>query len=126
MVKYFPEFQIANPEFRIINEFLATKIINEVLVAKNSVTAAANTAGLTVTLDTQNRKLVDWIVSVSGAASIYVEVSDDNVNWYSSGLTYNTTAATTIRDWDFIGFRYVRVRVPTTAIDITIIISAKL
>ena len=90
--------------------------------AEGSIDAASNTSGLSVTLDTENRILVHWYVELSGSGDIKLYVSKDNTGWKEimskSGVTKWT-------DWDFIGFRYVKIEVPTTGIDVSILISAK-
>ena len=73
-------------------------------------------------MDTENRILVHWYVELSGSGDIKLYVSKDNTNWKEimskSGVTKWT-------DWDFIGFRYVKIEVPTTGIDVSILVSAK-
>jgi len=96
-----------------------------VVSASTTVAAADNTDGVELTLDTGHRKLVHWHVELGDAGEAKVQVSDDGTNWYDTPNSTSLSAAGTWDDWDFIGFRYVKVVVPTTGIDVTILISAK-
>jgi len=98
--------------------------IQEVLPASDSVAAAANTAGLTVSLDTRNHPHVDIYYKLGAAGSIDIEVSTDGVTWRPY---YSETFGAAAEDIYKIetGYRYVRIRSPTTGIDLEFEISAK-
>jgi len=98
---------------------------SDVVTASGSIASGDNTAGFTVSLDTEGKKLVHWHVVLGGAGDAKVQVSDDNSTWYDTANSTSLSGAGEWDDWDFIGFRYVRVNVPTTGIDVTIKISAK-
>lgn len=92
--------------------------------ASGTVTAANNTTGLTVTLDTNSRPYFSVTYDVGGAATIYVERSNDNTNWKLYDTITLTSAASGSEDYPFNTVRYVRVRCPTTGINITLEVSA--
>lgn len=91
------------------------------------VSAANNTAGVEATLDTGNRTLLEvfvWASTVPYDIEFYF--SYDGVDWLPAP-ELNVTGQT--NNWYHAGFlnatRYVRVRVPTTGIDVKIVIMAK-
>jgi hypothetical protein len=91
-----------------------------------SVAAASNTAGLTVSLDTAERGIVEVRYSCGGAADFYAEGSEDNVTWYE-GDSFSEGAAVTDKVVGYLNtFRYFRFRSPTTGIDLTFNIKALL
>jgi len=90
--------------------------------ASDSVASGDNTAGLTVTLDTEGRPNMELYYSVGGAATIYVEGSTDNSTWRTTD-TITTSGADSDALAYVNGYRYVRARCPTTGIDITLEIS---
>jgi len=104
---------------------VVTEIVPTGATASGSITASENTAGFAVDLDTSGRKLVHWHVELGGAGQAIVQVSDDGSTWLNTYNSITLSAAGSWDDWDFIGFRYVRVYVPTTGIDVSIRISAK-
>ena len=93
--------------------------------ASTSVTASENTAGVELELDTEHRTLVHWHVELGGAGEAKIQASMDGTTWFDTANSTSLSSAGTWDDWDFIGFRYVKVVVPTTGIDVTIYISAK-
>ena len=96
-------------------------VINDSAVTyskEGSITASENTSGYELSLDTQGKMLVHWHVELGGAGDIKVQVSKDNTNWYDTTNSTSLSAAGSWDDWDFIGFRYVKVVVPTTGIDV--------
>ena len=93
--------------------------------ASTTVAAADNTSGVELSLDTEGRKLIHWHVELGGAGDAKIQVSSDGSTWYDTPNSTSLSAAGYWDDWDFIGFRYVKVVVPTTGIDVTILISAK-
>jgi len=92
--------------------------------ASDSVAAADNTAGLTVTLDKGGRPFVDVYYNVGGAADIYIEVSKDGSTWRPLDSVSPTSAEEKLLQYPWVGHRYVRVRVPTTGIDVELEITA--
>jgi len=95
------------------------------ITASSSVTAEDNTSGLAVAMDTGGRKLVHWHVELGGAGQAIVQVSDDGSTWLNTANSITLSSAGSWDDWDFIGFKYVRVYVPTTGISVSIRLSAK-
>ncbi|MEK7848936.1 MAG: hypothetical protein AAB270_08425 [Chloroflexota bacterium] len=100
-------------------------------INSGSVTAAANTAGLTVSLDTgggvdRARSVVEVRYTAGAAASFLAEGSDDNTTWYE-GDSFSEAAAVTNK---LIGYlnthRYFRFRSPTTGIDLSFEVRALL
>jgi len=106
-------------------DVLTLPTIFDVVSASTSVASGDNTAGVELTLDTGGRKLVHWHVKLGDAGEAKVQVSADGTNWYDTANSTSLSSAGDWDDWDFIGFRYVKVVVPTTGIDVTILISAK-
>jgi len=93
------------------------------VATSGSIAAADNTAGLTISLNNDWRTLVQFAVIVGGAAEIHMQASPDNTNWFTL-WTKSLTAAGNYCDWDFVGFPYFRINVPTAGIDIDIWIQA--
>ncbi|MHA1642260.1 MAG: hypothetical protein ACTSVX_05965 [Promethearchaeota archaeon] len=89
---------------------------------RDSVKAANNNSGLSVTLDTEGRNILEGYVTVSNTATIKVYGSIDNENWR---LTDTTSTNNTKHLYYFNAFRFVKIEVPTTGIDITIEITAQ-
>ena len=86
--------------------------------ALDSVTAAGNTAGLTVQLDTGYRTVVEIRYSCGGAADFFVEGSDDGITWYV-GDSFSEVGAVTDNIVGYLSARrYIRMRSPTTGIDL--------
>jgi len=81
----------------------------------------ATTAETTLSLNNDFRTLIQFAVSTSAAADVYLEASPDNINWF---ILWSKLDVTSYCDWDFIAFPYFRVRIPTTGIDIKIWIRA--
>jgi len=92
--------------------------------AVDSIAVADNTAGLTVTLDKGGRPFVDVYYNVGSAADIYIEVSTDGTTWRALDSVSPTAAKEETLQYPWVGHRYIRARVPTTGIDITLEISA--
>ncbi|RLI86936.1 MAG: hypothetical protein DRP01_03080 [Archaeoglobales archaeon] len=107
-------------------EYLKRKIVSDWVSASGSIAAGDNDSGFSVSLDTEGRKLVHWHVVLGGAGEAVLQVSSDGSTWYDTPNAVSLSAAGEWDDWDFVGFRYVRVRVPTTGIDVTILLSAKM
>jgi len=98
--------------------------IQEVLTASGNVAAAANTAGLTVSLDCKRHPHVDIYYKLGAAGSIIIEVSADGTTWRPYYSETFAAAAEDIYKME-TGYRYVRIKSTTTGIDITFEISAK-
>ena len=92
--------------------------ISEPVRAFDAVTAAANTAGLTVSLDTGFRSVLEVRYTSGGPADFFVEGSDDNVTWWL-GYSFSEPAGVTDKIKGFLtARRFVRMRSPTTGIDL--------
>lgn len=96
------------------------------VTASGSVTAASNTAGLVVSLDTENRSVVEVRYTASAAASFMMEGSDDNVTWYTAESFSESEPVTDKITGYLNGRRYVRFKSPTTGIDLSFQITALL
>ncbi len=93
---------------------------------KNASDSKTGVTSFELTLDTENKQLVHWHVEFSGACDCKIQVSLDNTNWYDTANTHSATGTGIWDDWDFIGFRYVKLVVTAgAAIDVTALISAK-
>jgi len=87
--------------------------------ASDSVAAGENTTGLTVELDTGYRTVVEVRYSCGGAADLYVEGSDDGTTWYE-GDSFSESGAVTDKIVGYLSARrYLRMRSPTTGIDLS-------
>lgn len=91
--------------------------------ASDTIAAASNTSGLEVALDTGGRPYVEVFVSTSDAATIEIYASTDGATWRLIE-TVTLSSAGTYHDGWFNAYRWVKVKVPTTNIDITIEITA--
>ena len=89
-------------------------------IASNSgsVSATANTSGLTVSLDKSGKPFVNVYYNVSAAATIYVEVSVDNSTWRALDTITTTAAKESIEQYPWVTYPYIRVRTPTTSISV--------
>ena len=83
-----------------------------------SVAAAGNTTGLTVELNKGGRPFVNIYYNVGGAATIYIEVSLDNATWRVLDTIITTAAKESVEQYPWVSYPYVRVRTPTTGIDV--------
>jgi len=87
--------------------------------ASDSVAAGSNTSGLTVQLDTGYRTVIEIRYSCSGVADFYVEGSDDGSTWYE-GDSFSESGAATDKVVGYLSARrYIRMRSPTTGIDLS-------
>ncbi len=85
----------------------------------DSVAAGSNTTGLTVQLDTGYRTVVEIRYSCGAAADFYIEGSDDGSTWYE-GDTFSESGAATNKIVGYLSARrYIRMRSPTTGIDLS-------
>lgn len=91
--------------------------------ARDFIASANNTAGLTVTLDKGGRRLVDVYYKLGGASDLIIEVSSDGSTWRPYYSTSFSASAEDIYSFE-TSFRYVRVRTPTTGIDVEFEITA--
>lgn len=85
----------------------------------DSVAAGSNSAGLTVQLDTGYRTVVEVRYSCGAAADFFVEGSDDGSTWYE-GDSFSESGAATDKVVGYLSARrYIRMRSPTTGIDLS-------
>ena len=96
-----------------------------VVSASIEVDAASNTSGVSLTLDMEHRTLLHWHVELGDAGEAKLQVSHDNSTWFDTTNSTSLSSAGSWNDWDFIGFRYVKMVVPTTGISVKIYLSAK-
>ena len=87
-----------------------------------SVSASENTSGVELSLIVDGRPNVNIAYSVNGTATLIIEVSNDGVNWFPrySG-TVSGSGVVTFGD---NAFKWIRVSVPDTGIDVYLEISA--
>jgi len=83
-----------------------------------SVSATANTEGLTVSLDKGGRPFVNVYYNVGGACTIYVEISRDNNTWRPLDTITTTASKESVEPYPWITYPYIRVRTPTTNISV--------
>ena len=87
--------------------------------ASDSVAAGGNSAGLTVELDTGYRSVVEMRYSCGAGADLYIEGSDDGSTWYE-GDNFSESGAATDKIVGYLSARrYIRMRSPTTGIDLS-------
>jgi len=85
----------------------------------NSVAAGSNSSGLTVQLDTGYRTVVEMRYSCSAGTDLYIEGSDDGSTWYE-GDSFSESGAATDKIVGYLSARrYIRMRSPTTGIDLS-------
>jgi len=92
--------------------------VDGVLSISTSIAAADNTAGLELMLYKPSKKYINVYYSVGGAAEIYVEVSVDRSMWRLLDKITTTGAKSDIEQYPWVLYPYVRVRTPTTGIDV--------
>ncbi|MCL0035862.1 hypothetical protein M1N47_00315 [Dehalococcoidia bacterium] len=89
--------------------------------AVGNVAAAGNTAGLTVSLDTDFRTVIEVKYSCGAAADFVLEASDDGITWFTAD-TFSEPAAVPVGSERIRGYnsarRHVRLTSPTTGIDL--------
>lgn len=83
----------------------------------SSVDAADNSAGLSLVTDTEGRNLFEGFVTVSSTATVNVYGSNDNSTFRQ---THTYSVASTKHLYYFNAFRYVKIEVTTTGIDVAI------
>ena len=91
--------------------------------AKGSIASADNTDGFEITLDKGGRRLVDVYYKLGGAGDLIIEVSNDGSTWRPYYSTNFSASAEDIYSFE-TSFRYVRVKTPTTGIDVEFEITA--
>jgi len=101
-------------------------LVGNPVTQSDSVAAASNTTGLTVTLDTGNRTVVEIKYTAGAAASFTVESSDDNSTWYTADSFSESEAVTNKIIGYLNGRRYVRFKSTTTSIDLSFQLTALL
>ena len=90
----------------------------DIISASGSITAADNTAGFEVSLNKAGRPFVNVYYKVGGAAEIYVEVSVDGATWRLLDKIVTPEAREGVEQFPWIVYPYIRVRTPTTGIDV--------
>ncbi|MCL0084236.1 hypothetical protein M1N82_01645 [Dehalococcoidia bacterium] len=89
--------------------------------AEGNVAAVDNNAGLTVSLDTDFRTVIEVKYSCGAAADFVLEASDDGINWFTAD-TFSEPAAVPVGSERVRGYnsarRHVRLRSLTTGIDL--------
>jgi len=89
----------------------------------SGVTAAANTEGLTCSVNNDYRQLVQFRATLGAAGEVRLEASHNGTEWFTLWVK-TLDEAGSYCDWDFIAFPYFRVYVPTTGIDIEVNVRA--
>jgi hypothetical protein len=97
------------PPAEILDEFKPVS-------ASGSVTAADNTAGLSVVLFKGGRPNVNMYYSAGGAAEIMFEVSLDGVTWRTVDVISLSAGGSGFKVYTGIAYPWVRVYSPTTAV----------
>lgn len=92
--------------------------VYDVKTAQGAVTAAANNAGLAVTLDlgVTGRPTVQRFISVGGASMVVVQASRDGATWRNVEAQMFAVASTSIAAVQGFGYRFVRVTSATTGV----------
>ena len=88
-----------------------------VVYASGSISASDNTAGFSVTLNKGHRRYVDVYFKLGGAGDLIIEVSVDGSNWRVYHSESFSAATENIYSFE-TAYPYVRVRTPTTGIDV--------
>ncbi len=94
------------------------------VTARGSVSASENAYGYELSLYTGGRPNINVFYSVGGAATIYVEVSIDGEVWRVLDTITLSAAGSGIKTYTGIAYPYVRVRTPSTGIDVEFEIAA--
>jgi hypothetical protein len=87
---------------------------------------ADETVAQSITLDTEGRSLVSIYVVADVATNVYLDVSNDNTNWFNNAMVY--TGVTSVSDTVKTAFRYVRLRSDAAGVSgnkITLALAAK-
>jgi hypothetical protein len=87
---------------------------------------ADETAPQSIILDTEGRSLVSIYVAADAATNVYLDVSNDNANWFNNAVVYS--GVTSVSDTVKTAFRYVRLRsdaAGTSDNKITLVLAAK-
>jgi hypothetical protein len=94
----------------------------EPVSARGSVAAAENTRGFEVVLEKGWRPIVNIYFRLGGAGELYIEVSADGAKWRTLHYEYfdpeEEGRADSIVTLDKVAYPYIRVRTPTTGIDV--------
>lgn len=84
------------------------------------------TVAQSITLDTEGLKLLEVYAESSAATNFYLDVSNDNTNWFTY---YTWSAVTEVKQTMWNGFRYVRFRsdanTTVTSGTVTLVLAAK-
>jgi len=92
--------------------------------ASGYVSAADNTAGLAVSLEIMSLKSLGYYVYAGAAASIYLEVSINGTDWRLH-TDLSLAASGDRRGQLDMPWQYVRLRSPTTAVELLFELTAK-
>jgi hypothetical protein len=87
---------------------------------------ADETIAQSITLDTEGRSLVSIYVAADATTNVYLDVSNDNTNWFNDAMVYS--GVTSVVDVIKTAFRYVRLRADaagTSGSKITLALAAK-
>jgi hypothetical protein len=90
----------------------------EPVSVRGFIAATENTSGFEVVLEKSGRPIVNIYFRLGGAGELYVEVSTDGAKWRKLFYEDFGPGAEDILTFDKIAYPYVRVRTPTTGIDV--------
>jgi len=85
---------------------------------RKSITASENTEGLELVLKTDGRPNLNVYYDLGGPGEVRVEVSTDGSTWREIDVITLEAAAKDVVIYTGVAYHYVRVRVPTTGIDV--------
>jgi len=83
-----------------------------------SITATENTAGFMVVLEKGGRPNINIYYSLGGAGDVFIEVSRDGATWRVLKMVSLAAAGSGVEVVGGVAYPYVRVRTPTTGIDV--------
>lgn len=86
--------------------------------AHGSITAADNTAGFEVVLEKGGRPNVNVFYSLGGTGELFIEVSRDGATWRTLKTISLAVAGSGVEVLSGIAYPYMRVRTPTTGVDV--------
>jgi len=108
---------ITGNDFKVIVVDTSGSPIFAPVRSQGSVEAASNTSGLIVSLNKSHRRFVDIYYKFGDAATLYVEVSYDGVDWRPYYSVSFASAKEDIYSFE-TAYPYVRARTTTTGIDV--------
>jgi len=86
--------------------------------AYGSITATENVAGFEVVLEKGGRPNVNIFYSLGGAGEVHIEVSRDGVEWRTLKTISLGAAGSGVEVFSGVAYPYIKVRTPTTGIDV--------